>query len=82
MEEFEGTRIEVGMLFTDGFSNVAQSGYDNVDGNMGVPFADDHSNTLADIATKYYLNAADGGFAPLRSIQVYAFWFVAGLCAA
>lgn len=56
-----------GMLFTDGFSNVAHTGYGNVDGGMGAPFADTHSNTLADIATKYYLNAADGGFAPLRS---------------
>jgi len=56
-----------GMLFTDGFSNIAQTGYNNVDQNMGVPFADAHSNTLADIATKYYLDVADGGYAPLRS---------------
>ena len=56
-----------GMLFTDGFSNVSQSGYGNVDGNMGVPFEDGHSNTLADIATKYYLDVADGGYAPLRT---------------
>lgn len=56
-----------GMLFTDGFSNVAQSGYGNVDKGMGVPFADGHSNTLADIASAYYLDADDGGEAPLRT---------------
>src|SRR5690606_14177794 len=56
-----------GMLFTDGFSNVAQTGYGNVDGTMGAPFSDNHSNTLADIATKYYLDTSQGGYAPLRT---------------
>ncbi|MGO1540480.1 MAG: pilus assembly protein [Luteimonas sp.] len=56
-----------GMLFTDGFSNVAGPSVGNVDGNMGAPFQDGHSNTLADIATKYYRDATDGGVAPLRS---------------
>ncbi len=53
-----------GMLFTDGFSNVEQTGYGNIDGAMGEPFQDDHSNTLADIATRFYL---DGDRVPLRS---------------
>lgn len=56
-----------GMLFTDGFSNVAGPTVGNVDGAMGDPFADSHSNTLADIATRFYLDTADGGLAPLRS---------------
>lgn len=56
-----------GMLFTDGFSNVAGPNVGNVDEDMGVPFADSHSNTLADIATRFYLDADDGGLAPLRS---------------
>lgn len=56
-----------GMLFTDGFSNVAGPTVNNVDGGMGVPFQDSHSNTLADIATRFYLDQADGGLAPLRS---------------
>lgn len=45
------------MLFTDGYSN--QGGPDanpaNADGGMGSPFADSHSNTLADLAAEYYL---------------------------
>lgn len=46
-----------GMLFTDGFTNQdSVSGYGNVDGDMVVPFKDLHSNTMADIATYYYLN--------------------------
>jgi type IV pilus assembly protein PilY1 len=44
-----------GMLFTDGYSNTdGPNDVGNVDGDMGVPFADGHSNTLADIATQYY----------------------------
>jgi len=44
-----------GMLFTDGYSNQGGPGnYHNSDGDMGAPFADNHSNTLADIAAYYY----------------------------
>lgn len=56
-----------GMLFTDGLSNVAGPTVGNVDGAMGVPFQDTHSNTLADIATKYYLDGADGK-SPLNTV--------------
>src|SRR5690606_37231829 len=38
-----------GMLFTDGLSNVAGPSVGNLDGTLGVPFTDGHSNTLADI---------------------------------
>lgn len=45
------------LLFTDGYSNVwTGAGVGNADGTMGSPFADTHSNTIADIAAHYYLN--------------------------
>ncbi len=53
------------MLFTDGFSNG--DGPDvggNVDGSMGIPFRDGFSNTMADIASRYYLDRNGGS--PLR----------------
>jgi type IV pilus assembly protein PilY1 len=47
-----------GMLFTDGFTNDdALSGdkrVGNADGGMGSPFADTHSNTIADLAAWMY----------------------------
>lgn len=54
-----------GMLFTDGYSNQDGPSVGNVDGGMGAPFRDGHSNTLADIATSFYLNDAQGR-SPLR----------------
>lgn len=48
-------QINAGMLFTDGYANLAISGVNNVDGSMGPPFADSHSNTMADTATQFYL---------------------------
>lgn len=46
-----------GMLFTDGFSQPTTSAsYGNVDGALASPFRDGVSNTLADIATKHYLD--------------------------
>jgi type IV pilus assembly protein PilY1 len=52
------------ILFTDGYSNASTgSGAGNADGAKGVPYADAVSNTLADIAMKYY----DGDGVPLRS---------------
>lgn len=44
------------MLFTDGYSNGDGPTVGNNDSGMGAPFADGNSNTLADIATRYYLN--------------------------
>lgn len=49
-------QINAGMLFTDGYVNAAITGVGNVDGGMGAPFADTHSNTMADTATQFYLN--------------------------
>lgn len=43
------------MLFTDGFSNGGGPTVGNVDGGMGVPFADDNADTMADIASRTYL---------------------------
>ncbi|HZX80416.1 MAG TPA: PilC/PilY family type IV pilus protein [Lysobacter sp.] len=45
------------MLFTDGYSNQDGPTVGNVDGGMGAPFSDGWSNTLADIASQYYLNS-------------------------
>ncbi|GAB3685992.1 PilC/PilY family type IV pilus protein [Salinisphaera aquimarina] len=52
------------ILFTDGYSNPdTGSGVGNVDGNYRSPFADSRSNTMADIAMKYYtdLDVAEKG---------------------
>jgi len=54
------------MLFTDGFSNQGGPAVGNVDQGMGVPFTDGHSDTMADIATRYYLNDGSGN-SPLRT---------------
>lgn len=53
------------MLFTDGFSNNNGPAVGNVDGGMGQPFRDGYDDTLADIATSYYLNTT-GGASPIR----------------
>lgn len=59
------------MLFTDGYSNQNGPSVGNVDGGMSAPFRDGNSDTLADIATKYYLNVngtvGSAGVSPLRS---------------
>ncbi|ROU07324.1 pilus assembly protein [Lysobacter enzymogenes] len=54
-----------GMLFTDGStnSNTGPTNIGNVDSDLGAPFADSYSNTIADIATKYY----SGAGVPLRT---------------
>jgi len=53
------------MLFTDGFSNDGGPTVGNNDSGMGVPFQDGNSDTLADIAAKYYNNVS--GASPLRT---------------
>lgn len=47
-------QVNAGMLFTDGYSNSGGPNVGNQDGAMGAPFADGFSNTMADIAAKYY----------------------------
>ncbi|MEW5790158.1 MAG: pilus assembly protein [Pseudomonadota bacterium] len=42
------------ILMTDGYWNGASPGVGNVDGGKGKPYEDDHSDTLADVAMKYY----------------------------
>lgn len=54
------------MLFTDGYSNTDGPSVGNLDLAMGAPFSDANSDTMADIASKYYLDAA-GGVSPLRT---------------
>ncbi|MEQ8035142.1 PilC/PilY family type IV pilus protein [Xanthomonas sp. WHRI 6106] len=56
------------MLFTDGYNNnpdgSAGASNDEGDGLMGVPFKDGNSNTMGDIAAKYYNDI--NGKSPLR----------------
>ena len=52
------------MLFTDGFSNGGGPSVGNNDQNMGVPFNDGYSDTMADIVAQYYNN--NGTQPPLR----------------
>ena len=42
------------LQFTDGFSTLNSPSVGNVDGGEGAPYADSYSNTLGDIAMKYY----------------------------
>ena len=53
-----------GMLFTDGFSNEAESA-PAVTG-LGAPFDNTPANSMAAIASQYYFDAA-GGVSPLRT---------------
>lgn len=57
----EACQQNFALLFTDGFSNVSNTGAGNADGGMGVPFADGYSNTIADIAAHYYNDLLRGG---------------------
>lgn len=62
-----------GMLFTDGYTNTTSkvpkgTDYANADSSgtthfTGAPFADNYTNTIADIAAAYY----DGSLVPLRT---------------
>ncbi len=42
------------IVVTDGFWNGSSPGVGNQDGGEGAPYADNWSNTLADVAMKYY----------------------------
>lgn len=44
------------ILFTDGYSTISTPGVGNSDGTSGIPYADEHSDTLADVAMNYYEN--------------------------
>lgn len=47
-------RQSFAILTSDGYYNDALTGFGNVDENMGPPYEDDESNTLADVAMYYY----------------------------
>lgn len=66
------------MLFTDGYSNGGTITTGNVDGNMGAPFADANSDTMADIVSQYYLGTEAGGVVPLRTDGNFALGTGAG----
>jgi len=42
------------IIMTDGYWNGYSPNVGNVDGSDGIPFADDYSNTLADVARYFY----------------------------
>jgi type IV pilus assembly protein PilY1 len=48
-------QVNAGMLFTDGYSNSGGSSPNaTADNLLGAPFADNYSNTMADIVSYYY----------------------------
>ncbi len=53
-EQGGGCQRAFAVLITDGFWNGTFSGVGNADGNNGSPFADSASETLADIAMRYF----------------------------
>ncbi|WP_334135630.1 pilus assembly protein, partial [Tepidimonas sp.] len=53
-----------GIIFTDGFATNTTITVGNQDGSEGSPYADTFSNTLADIAMKYYKELRAGGSVP------------------
>lgn len=60
-----------GMLFTDGLANVAVSGFPAITHPHGAPFTPVNANSMAAIATKYYLNTnntiGEAGNSPLNT---------------
>lgn len=57
----ESCQQNFALLFTDGFTNQwTGAGVGNADGNLGAPFEDGHSNTIADIASYYYQRTLRG----------------------
>ncbi|MCP3177383.1 PQQ-binding-like beta-propeller repeat protein [Desulfuromonas sp. KJ2020] len=44
------------IVMTDGYYNDSFSSVGNQDGTLGAPYADSYSNTLADVAMKFYKN--------------------------
>ncbi|MCP4629394.1 MAG: hypothetical protein GY850_38700 [bacterium] len=51
------------IVMTDGYWNGGSPGVGDVDGDQGDPFADDSSNTLADVAMYYYVTDLSDGLA-------------------
>jgi type IV pilus assembly protein PilY1 len=61
------------LLFTDGFSNNSNiSGIGNEDGSAGAPYQDSYSDTLADIAYKFYKENLRPDITPLGKVRVPA----------
>ncbi|WP_166259100.1 pilus assembly protein [Marinobacter salicampi] len=61
------------LLFTDGFSNDSDiSGIGNEDGSAGAPYQDSYSDSLADIAYKYYEENLRTDLTPTGNVKVPA----------
>lgn len=52
----EECQMNFGVLFTDGYSNVQNTGVGNRDDELGAPFADSYSETMGDVAARLYLD--------------------------
>ncbi|EGV31806.1 PilC domain protein [Thiorhodococcus drewsii AZ1] len=52
----EKCQMNFGVLFTDGYSDVHDTGVGNRDDELGSPFADTYSNTMGDVAARLYLD--------------------------
>lgn len=61
------------LLFTDGFSNNSNiTGIGNEDGSAGAPYQDSYSDSLADIAYKFYEENLRADITPLGKVRVPA----------
>jgi|GEM_PF-197491 len=61
------------LLFTDGFSNNSDiTGIGNEDGSAGAPYQDSYSDSLADIAYKFYEENLRADITPLGKVKVPA----------
>lgn len=58
------------LLFTDGFNTSKISNIGNADQHKGLPYEDQHSNTLADVAMKYYTGPLRSGDFPRGRVRL------------
>lgn len=63
-------QVNAGMLFTDGFANVAQTM--SAPANMGAPFHEVKANSMAAIAAEYYLKSLRPDFSKQDLVPVSA----------
>ncbi|MBU0993775.1 MAG: PQQ-binding-like beta-propeller repeat protein [Proteobacteria bacterium] len=55
-----GCQQNFAIMFTDGAYNGQAPGLANIDGSFPAPYADNNSNSLADVAMKYWMTDLDG----------------------
>lgn len=68
------------ILMTDGYYNGSSPTVGNVDGDNGTPYSDSWSDTLADVAMKYYeSDATTSGAAPSANPKMHTYSVAFGL---